>query len=404
MNLYRILLVDDEADNLKIIYNYVLESKEPYILYQALNAELAIKIAITEKPDIVIADWEMQGMDGIELIKKLKQNEITTDIPVIMCTGVMTTSENLHTAFNAGAVDYIRKPIDKIELLSRIKSMLILSDSRKVLKEKYEVIKQNVVFIHALIESIPHPFLYYNLNGEILGCNHRFETLSNLQDNVIIGTQLNDHLTYTNNEIHRIQDTILINNKQDVVYECEIAGHYFVFSKTLFYNYNAEPEGIMCVLTDVTELKQVHDEIIENKKRELISMALRLAHTSELNNNLISDLTKINSFTNKKGTELISQAINKFNINSGENFWKEFESRFENVYESFYKRLNMLFPGLSSREKKLCALLRLNLSSKDIAAIIFQNPQSVDMARYRLRKKFNLKQEENLIDFLMNIS
>jgi DNA-binding CsgD family transcriptional regulator len=63
-----------------------------------------------------------------------------------------------------------------------------------------------------------------------------------------------------------------------------------------------------------------------------------------------------------------------------------------------------MFPDLTTGEKKMCALLRLNLSSKDIASITFQNPQSVDMARYRLRKKMDLKKEENLIDFLMSIN
>ena len=77
--------------------------------------------------------------------------------------------------------------------------------------------------------------------------------------------------------------------------------------------------------------------------------------------------------------------------------------RFEQVYEVFYKRLMEQFPDLTPGERKLCALLRLNVSSKDIAAITFQNPQSVDMARYRLRKKLNLTGEDNLVDFLTKI-
>jgi PAS domain S-box-containing protein len=403
---YKILIVDDEIDNIKSINHFIFESKEPYILYQALNGDLAFKIAVAEIPDLIITDWEMPGMDGIELIKHLQLNESTAEIPIIMCTGVMTTSENLHTALMAGAVDYIRKPIDKIELMARIKSMLMLSDSRKVLKKEYEVIKQKNKFIQALIESIPHPMVYYKLNGEIKGCNRRFENLLGSGEGLLIGASIYRHWFYLNSALHRDNDQLLLQNRNEVAYESEggTVSSDFIYSKSLYYDTAGEIEGIMCVLTDVSELKQAHNEIMENKKRELTSSALRLIQISELNNNLISDLETIHGYTNKKGSELIRQTITKFNLNSGENFWHEFESRFENVYESFYVTLNQLFPDLTPGEKKLCALLRLNLSSKDIAAITFQNPQSVDMARYRLRKKLNLKQEENLIDFLMNIN
>jgi DNA-binding CsgD family transcriptional regulator len=61
------------------------------------------------------------------------------------------------------------------------------------------------------------------------------------------------------------------------------------------------------------------------------------------------------------------------------------------------------FPALTPNERKLCALLRSGLSSKDIAILTFQNPQSVDVARYRLRKKLNMANEENLSDFLLSI-
>jgi len=374
------------------------------MLYQALNGELALKIAIREQPEIIITDWEMPGMDGIELIKRLKQNESTSDTPIIMCTGVMTSSENLHTALSVGAVDYIRKPIDKIELLARIKSMLMLSDSRKVLKEKYLEIQQDHKFIRSLMESIPNPMVYYNPEGKIQVYNQSFERFINFQNLDISKFRIQEIEPFSKNEIHRFYDIKIIKDGLDATYEYELKGRSYVIAKTLFLNLGSAPQGIMCILTDVTELKNAHNDIIENKKRELATYALRLIQISELNKSIISDLRSLNSLTNQEGSELIRQSINKFNINSGKGFWDEFESRFENVYESFYTKLNTRYPELTPREKKLCALLRLNLSSKEIATIIFQNPHSVDVARFRLRKKLDLSQEENLVDFLMKIN
>ena len=120
-----------------------------------------------------------------------------------------------------------------------------------------------------------------------------------------------------------------------------------------------------------------------------------------MNSSLISDLVKVTPHASKEGQELIRQITNKFRINATEQIWNDFETRFENAFDSFYRVLLEKFPSLTPNERKLCALLRSGLSSKDIAILTFQNPQSVDVARYRLRKKLNLVTEENLIDFLL---
>jgi len=400
----KILIVDDEPNNIRAIRNCITESGDFYILYQALNGNLALKIAITEKPDLIITDWEMPEMDGIELIKKLKADENTSEIPVIMCTGVMISSEHLHTALMAGAVDYIRKPIDKIELIARVKSMLQLSFSKNELKMKYLEIAQNNKFIRSLMESIPHPMVYYDLSGKIKGFNKRFENQFGLTKLNLRELSFYDLFDLSEERIHYNQDKLLRKENDDVNYECEFREHFYICTKTLYYRTQGEPEGIMCIIADITELKKAHAEIIESKKKELTSSALRLIQISELNNNLISEFEKIKAQTTTNISEMIQQTISKFSLNTGKNFWNEFESRFENVHESFYLNLNKLYPTLTPGEKRLCALLRLNLSSKDIATLTYQNPQSVDMARYRLRKKLNLNPEENLIDFLINIA
>ena len=120
-----------------------------------------------------------------------------------------------------------------------------------------------------------------------------------------------------------------------------------------------------------------------------------------MNSCLIDDLEKILPLTNKEGQELIQQIKHKFKINMREQIWSDFETRFENAFDTFYKVMLEKFPNLTPNERKLCALLRSGLSSKDIAILTFQNPQSVDIARYRLRKKLNLVNDENLIDFLL---
>ncbi len=134
MKKHKILVIDDQPDNLKIIVDYLKESGTDYNILKAPNGKIACKIAKKKMPDLIITDWEMPEMNGIETINYLKTNDKTKDIPIIMASGVMIRSKNLKMALEAGAVDYIKKPIDKTELIARVHSMLKLADSYKEIK------------------------------------------------------------------------------------------------------------------------------------------------------------------------------------------------------------------------------------------------------------------------------
>lgn len=154
LDMHKILIVDDEAINLGIIGNGLENFNKDYEVLQTDNGEMAFKIAVEEKPDLIITDWAMPRMDGIQLIRHLKSNENTQQIPVIMCTGVMTSSENLEIAFEAGAMDYIRKPIDIIELYARVRSMLALGDTFKKIKEQNERLENKKSRLEEALEKI----------------------------------------------------------------------------------------------------------------------------------------------------------------------------------------------------------------------------------------------------------
>lgn len=87
---------------------------------------------------------------------------------------------------------------------------------------------------------------------------------------------------------------------------------------------------------------------------------------------------------------VIDEVINTLKNNVEGDNWKEFELRFEEVHGGFMKKLNEKFPDLTQNEKRLCAYLRLNMTTKEIASLLYLSIHSVDSARYRLRKKLNL--------------
>ena len=82
---------------------------------------------------------------------------------------------------------------------------------------------------------------------------------------------------------------------------------------------------------------------------------------------------------------------------------REFELRFKEVHTDFYNELNKEHPDLTLNETKICAFLRLNMSTKEISAITHQSVKSINMARFRLRKKLNVDRDENLISYLNSL-
>lgn len=112
-----VLIVDDVPDNLSVLHDALDESG--YTLLLASSGEAALARAAQALPDIVLLDAMMPGMDGFEVARRLKASAVTAHIPIIFMTG-LTETEYLVAALQAGAVDYVTKPIKPKEVLARM--------------------------------------------------------------------------------------------------------------------------------------------------------------------------------------------------------------------------------------------------------------------------------------------
>ena len=143
------------------------------------------------------------------------------------------------------------------------------------------------------------------------------------------------------------------------------------------------------------ELKEVKENelklALELKNKELASKTIKETEQSELFNIVRKDLKEIQSMAVQTETKkALNQLVNKIKTNSSQNNWKEFDLRFSHVYDSFYEKLNQLHPNLSAYDKRICALIKLNLSTKEIANISKSSVKSIENTRTRLRKKLGL--------------
>ncbi len=286
MKEFKILVVDDYPEHIKIITNILLSDNLKYQILAAANGNNALEIAKSWIPHLIIMDWDMPVMNGMEATVQLKQTESTKDIPIIIASGYHTDSLAIMEALEKGAIDFVRKPIDKIELIARVHSMLRLVQSH------LEVIRQKEI----------------NFEQEI----------------AFKANQLNVH-------------------------------------------------------------------------------ALTIAKQNEFLLFLINSLKRLKEISNSQSKKLIYDLIECTNSQLRDNAWENFEQQFDKVYHEFYNALGIKYPALTATERKLCLLLRMNLSSKEIANLTFQEPSSVDVARYRLRQKLDLDKDDNLVAFIMNL-
>jgi len=152
------------------------------------------------------------------------------------------------------------------------------------------------------------------------------------------------------------------------------------------------------------QLEQIalHKEL-EIKNKELTTHVLYQLKKNELILDIIKKLGKSISHLKPENRKIIEEIIRQLELDSGDNVWKEFEVRFQQVHTDFYQKLTRQFPDLTSNELRLCAFLKLNMNTKDISALTYQSVNSIDVARSRLRQKFGLGKEESLSTFLARI-
>ena len=116
-----VLIVDDEFA-IRDMLRMALEIAE-YRCIEADNIQAAYALIVDERPDIVLLDWMLPGGSGLELLRRLKRDETTQEVPVIMLTA-KTTEDNVIQGLDVGADDYITKPFAPRELIARVRALL----------------------------------------------------------------------------------------------------------------------------------------------------------------------------------------------------------------------------------------------------------------------------------------
>ncbi|MEG4284689.1 adenylate/guanylate cyclase domain-containing protein [Microcoleus sp. A006_D1] len=138
-----ILIVDDSLNNLTLLERIL--SRKGYQVQLASSGKQALDSVNLTQPDLILLDIMMPGLDGYEVCSRLKANDRTRGIPIIFLSALVEVSNKVK-AFNAGGVDYITKPFEAIEVVSRVENQLRLRELELQLREKNKMLQREIAF------------------------------------------------------------------------------------------------------------------------------------------------------------------------------------------------------------------------------------------------------------------
>ena len=145
----KILIVEDEKDIRDLII-YALQAKG-YETISADDGEKALKMLKENKPDLVILDWMLPSVSGLEICRNIRRDENIKNIPIIMLTAKITEDDKI-LGLDSGADDYITKPFSTAELTSRVKAILRRTERNNSKKLKYADIEMDLI-AHKIIRN-----------------------------------------------------------------------------------------------------------------------------------------------------------------------------------------------------------------------------------------------------------
>ncbi|MEA1877652.1 MAG: tetratricopeptide repeat protein [Bacteroidota bacterium] len=281
-------------------------------------------------------------------------------------------------------------------------SIALNNDRHKVKAYRilYEISKkygkyEEALELHELYQQHQRQLISLDKNRTITSIEHKNELQNKIKDNEILRQK---------NQIHKHQTVflaIIISALSILIIVLIILirmrNQNFKHKQVLLEN-----ERKMALAN--SELNEKEKIILANslelKNKELTSKTLELLHQIETLQTLAKRMEQLEDSSSKKE---VNEILRELKMKTRDNIWNEFHAAFNNVHKEFYDKLFEICPDLSSTEIRIAALLKLNLSTKEIASISNKSESAITTARHRLRQKLNLTGDNNLINVLMKI-
>jgi len=277
----KILVIDDSIENLESVKDLLEEVIPDCAVLQAKNGVEGIRLAKEEKPDTIITDIMMPKMDGKEVCRKLKKDEETRYIPIIVHTGSKTDTEHRIECLEAGADMFLPKPIDAGELTAQIKSMLRIKKAEdklrnekdrldKAVHERTKKLRESEESLILVLENIPCAVIVHNLEGEVVLVNKAACTYWGYSKTELLNMTVGDidHLSITRHDREKFWNKLQY-GEQETIFSTHYRKDGSTFSAEIHlagFMLKNEPV-ILGMIQDITERNKVEEELRINRER-----------------------------------------------------------------------------------------------------------------------------------------
>jgi signal transduction histidine kinase len=213
---FNILIVDDKPANL--LAQQALLAKKDRVLYTARNGNEALKLALSNPPDLILLDVHMPDMDGFEVARLMRQNKRTRDIPIIFVTAERKEHQSMVMGFEEGAIDYLFKPLDPEITKAKVSVLLNMQLQKKELSEKNKALEQANQQIKKLNEELQKNIRSLEVANKELDAfsysvSHDLRTPLRTID-AFSGIMIQEHADKLDDEGKRVLDIIVSNAKK----------------------------------------------------------------------------------------------------------------------------------------------------------------------------------------------
>ena len=247
----KILIIDDSRLIAHVAKTILSKGGHEVVLAQ--DGLAGLEAAKSEKPDIVLLDLIMPGMDGYEVCKKLKENEDTKEIPIIMLTSKAEPADKVK-GLQMGAFDYVTKPFDEGELVARVNIQLELKELRETLEDKNRQL-QEMANRDGLTGLFNHRYFHEQLSKDFLRAKRYHEYLSCVLLDIDFFKKFND--TYG----HQTGDVVLSTLGEvieDSIRDSDLAARYGGEEFALVLYHTDEP-GAFHVADRLRQMVESHE-------------------------------------------------------------------------------------------------------------------------------------------------
>ncbi len=282
---------------------------------------------------------------------------------------------------------------------------------------------------HDTIRAIEHAEKAYRYAGDNMNRTEKSNALHNLYEIYKTQGDLKRTISYLE-QYKAIEDTIALNNQRSkfnlmearLKYQTELNagqiklqqqrmiflffGVIFVLILTLImillYYQRIKNRQKQDIVIKLQQKNLILEQEITIKAKELTNNILRLSNKNELLTSVIHRLKQIELHTSGEVSRQTHTLITDLQFNVNNNIWEIFEKEFLDVHPGFFDNLQKDFPDLTPKDKRLCALISLNLNTKEISEITHLNIDTIEKARTRLRRKFNLTNTETSLSVFLS--